>query len=90
MGYSPSLRDVLVFYNQRFYNNSNNQGYMLGRPWKAFVNGGVRSVRRDFWNCGWKTGYLKKLFIIPFPYGYIYSIARKNRESKKENQKTNE
>jgi len=37
----------------------------------------IRELKNDFLDSEWKIGFMKRLFVIPLPYYYIYSFLKK-------------
>lgn len=72
-GRNPSKKGVKLFYY--FYNLDGARSYYVSH--KRVFEYKPREFIRDLSNSVWKTGFLKSVFRIPFPYYFIYKIFRK-------------
>ena len=72
-GKNPTLKDVKLF--SSFYNIDGMKEYYVSQ--KKLVQYKPRELMRELSNSVWKTGFLKSVFKIPFPYFLIYRIFRK-------------
>ena len=69
----PTLKQLKLF--QGFYNVDGIKVYYL--PQKSIFKFSVRELIHGLSNSTWKTGYMKKLCKLPFPYYWIYCLVRK-------------
>ncbi len=72
-GKSPTLRGVKLF--SFFYNVDGTKQYFVAQKplWKYRP----RELVHDLSNSVWKTGFMKSVLKVPFPYFKIYDILRK-------------
>ncbi len=68
-GNNPSLKDIKYLKNLDFYDNGRRQ-HLIEKV--SFGN-----LKTSFLNTKWKTGYLKQLFKIKFPYNKLVIYLRK-------------
>ncbi len=73
IGKNPTLKMVKLF--SFFYNTDGEKEYYVSQ--KKLVQYKPRELMHALSNSVWKTGFLKSVFKIPFPYFYIYRIFRK-------------
>lgn len=72
-GKYPSLKDVELF--SFFYNTDGIKEYYVSQ--KGLLEYKPKELLRALSNSVWKTGFMKSVFKIPFPYFYIYSWIRR-------------
>lgn len=72
-GKRPSLKEVKLF--SFFYNTDGIKEYYISQ--KGLFKYKPKELIRALSNSVWKTGFMKSVFKIPFPYFYIYSWLRK-------------
>lgn len=72
-GKSPSLADVKLF--KFFYNTEGTRIYFISQ--KPLFKYKPKELIHSISNSPWKTGFMKSVFKIPFPYFTIYNICRK-------------
>lgn len=72
-GKNPSLKDVELF--SFFYNTDGIKEYYVSQ--KGLLKYKPKELIRTLSNSVWKTGFMKSVFKVPFPYFYIYSWLRK-------------
>ena len=72
-GKYPSLKDVKLF--SFFYNTDGIREYYVSQ--KGLFEYKPKELVHELSNSVWKTGFMKSIFKIPFPYFYIYSWLRK-------------
>ncbi|MBQ1663592.1 MAG: hypothetical protein II057_03465, partial [Clostridia bacterium] len=72
-GKSPTLRGVKLF--SFFYNVDGTKQYFVAQKplWKYRP----KELVHDLSNSVWKTGFMKSVLKVPFPYFKIYDILRK-------------
>ena len=73
IGKNPTIKMVKLF--SFFYNTDGEKEYYVSQ--KKLVQYKPRELMHALSNSVWKTGFLKSVFKIPFPYFYIYRIFRK-------------
>lgn len=72
-GKNPSLKDVKLF--SFFYNTDGIKEYYVSQ--KGLFEYKPRELVLALSNSVWKTGFMKSVFKLSFPYFYIYSWLRK-------------
>ena len=72
-GKSPTLKQLKLF--RGFYNTDGTKLYYL--PQKSVFMFRMGELLHGLSNSTWKTGYMKSLCKIPFPYYWIYCLVRK-------------
>lgn len=72
-GEKPSLNETKLFRN--LYNIDGNKAYFL--PQKSIWKYTPKQLLHDLSNSCWKTGFMKEVFKIPFPYYWIYRLLRR-------------
>ena len=72
-GVNPDRKNLKLFYP--FYNTDGGKTYYL--PQKPIYQYKPKELAYALSNSVWKTGFMKALFKIPFPYYWIYNIIRK-------------
>lgn len=72
-GKQPTLADIRLF--KKLYNvDGNREYYVAQKPLYKYKPGELKMVLS---NSPWKTGFMKSVFIVPFPYFWIYRLLRK-------------
>lgn len=72
----PSLKDIQLF--SFLYNEEDKDGkkdYFLSQ--KNLFHYSPKELAHDLINSSWKTGFMKSVFKVPFPYYLIYCIIKK-------------
>lgn len=72
-GANPDRENLKLFYP--FYNTDGGKIYYL--PQKPLYRYKPKELAYALSNSVWKTGFMKALFKLPFPYYWIYNIIRK-------------
>lgn len=72
-GQFPSIKDVRVFND--FYIEDDGKQYYVSN--KFFWEYKLKEFVQDLNRSPWKTGFMKSVFIIPFPYSLIYRMLKK-------------
>ena len=72
-GKNPSMKDIKLFNN--FYNTDGTKVYYVSQ--KPLYKYRPRELVHALSNSVWKTGFMKSLFKIPFPYFYVYCLLKK-------------
>ncbi len=73
-GQSPTLSQLKIF--KDFYTiDGGIKSYLL--PQKRFYQYKFSELIHELSKSSWKTGFLKEIFKLPFPYYYIYKLLKK-------------
>lgn len=71
----PSLSNLKLFADFRFYNGT--VTYLAkAKPLVNYLHH-PKQLKEDFYGCRWRTGFMKNLFKLPFPYYMILQIIVK-------------
>ena len=73
LGIHPTLKEVSLF--SPFYNTDGAKEYYISQ--KPIYKYGFNEFRHALSNSAWKTGFLKSVFKVPFPYFWIYNVLKK-------------
>lgn len=73
VGKNPSLKEVKLFSD--FYNTDGVKEYYVSQ--KGLLQYKPKELMHALSNSVWKTGFMKSVFKIPFPYFCIYRVFRK-------------
>lgn len=74
-GNYPTFRELKMFSHFRFYNGTTT--YLAeAKPFWYYIRK-PKELKRDFYGCKWRTGFMKNLFKIPFPYYTVFQIMIK-------------
>lgn len=73
VGKNPSLKEVNLF--SSFYNTDGVKEYYVSQ--KGLLQYKPKELMHALSNSVWKTGFMKSVFKIPFPYFCIYRVFRK-------------
>ena len=73
VGKSPTLREIELF--KFFYNTDGIKEFYISQ--KPLYKYGPKEFVHALSNSVWKTGFLKSIFKIPFPYYWIYKVMKK-------------
>lgn len=73
VGKNPSLKEVKLFSN--FYNIDGVKEYYVSQ--KGLLQYKPKELTHALSNSVWKTGFMKSVFKIPFPYFCIYRVFRR-------------
>lgn len=74
-GNYPTLRELRMFSHFRFYNGTTTYLAEAKPLWHYLIK--PKELIRDFYGCKWRTGFMKNLFKIPFPYYTVFQIMIK-------------
>ncbi len=66
---NPSYKESIIFGDMRFFDGSSNYLAKPQQLWKYCYK--PKMLLKDFSNSGWKIGFLKRMFVIPFPYATL-------------------
>ena len=72
-GQYPSKKDTELF--RFFYIDDDGRQFFTAR--KKLHQYKLKEFMHDLSNSPWKTGFMKSVFVIPFPYYVIYRILRR-------------
>ena len=72
-GKYPSRKAVKLFSNM--YNVDGIKIYFVAQ--KSLFHYRLKEFKHDLSNSPWKTGFMKSVFKIPFPYFFVYRVLRK-------------
>ena len=72
-GTSPSLKDTRLF--SFLYNIDGTKVYYTAQ--KGMFRRGIKEVLHAFGRSPWKTGFMRSVMKIPFPYYLIYKVMKK-------------
>ena len=72
-GMKPKLADTSLF--SGFYNTDGTKIYYTAQ--KKLLKYGVRELIHALGKSPWKTGFMKSVFKIPFPFFLIYRLLRR-------------
>lgn len=72
-GKYPSMNGIRLFHS--FYNTDGIKEYYVSQ--KPLYKYTYDEFRHALSNSVWKTGFLKSVFVIPFPYFWIYRLMKK-------------
>lgn len=75
-GEAPSFDDLHLFSNFRFFDEGK-YSYLANPKSILFYLFHIKSFKRDFLSSRWKTGFLRKLFILKLPYVHFYNFLLK-------------
>lgn len=70
-GMKPTLTDISVF--NFMYNFDGEKYYYTAQ--RNLLTYGLSELKRDLLRSPWKTGFMKSVFRIPFPYYFIYKMV---------------
>lgn len=73
LGVAPTLKEVKLF--SPFYNTDGAKEYYISQ--KMLYKYNFREFRHALCNSPWKTGFLKSVLKVPFPYFWIYMLLKK-------------
>lgn len=73
LGVAPTLKEVKLF--SPFYNTDGAKEYYISQ--KMLYQYNFREFRHALCNSPWKTGFLKSVLKVPFPYFWIYMLLKK-------------
>ena len=72
-GKNPSLKNVKLF--SFFYNTDGIKEYYVSQ--KGLFQYKPKELLHELSNSVWKTGFMKSVFKIPFPYYWVYCLLKK-------------
>ena len=73
VGRKPTLKDINLF--SFFYIEDGKREYFVSN--KSIFKYSLKEFLHALSNSTWKTGFLKSVFKIPFPYYWVYSLFKK-------------
>ena len=76
----PRMLELDMFSNITFTDKDKNKMAMPDN-YKVYIRD-FKTLQKDFWQSGWKVGFLRKLIKLPLPYYNLYSflLSLKERE----------
>lgn len=74
-GENPNKKELMLFSNFKFYDDSIE--YLANPKSLFYYLLHIDTLKKDFLNCRWKIGFMKKLFKIKLPYKKIFLFLRK-------------
>ena len=76
-GQNPSFETLKLFADFRFFDEG--EYYNLAKPKSLlYYLFHPATFKIDFLKSRWKTGFLKRLLVLPLPYYQIYKFLKKN------------
>lgn len=74
LGTAPTLREAQFWGDMRFENYGVTFIALPRNLWYYLIH--WRDFKEDFLTCGWKIGFLKRMFRIPLPYERLLSMLK--------------
>ena len=78
LGLNPTLKEIQLFENIPYIETI--KLHLIERKGLFYYIFHIKKFKEDFYNSGWKIGFLKKVFKIKLPYFKIYKFLLKYKE----------